>query len=61
MWAEKIVVEELKRGPWLKPAEWVVSEEDVGHVVTKAPRRICYVIGCQWSLDAAKTSDMAMV
>ena len=36
MWAEKIVVEELKRGPWLKPAEWVVSEEDVGHVVTKA-------------------------
>ena len=46
-WAEKDVVEELKRGPWLEPAESVVLKEDVGHVVTKAPRRICYVIGCQ--------------
>ena len=36
VWAEKIVVEEPKRGPCLKPAESVVLEEDVGHVVTKA-------------------------
>ena len=36
VWAEKIVVEELERGPGLKPAELVVLEEDVGHVVTMA-------------------------
>ena len=36
-WAEKIVVEEQKRGPWLEFAESVVFVEDVGNVITKAP------------------------